>query len=440
MALLNLSDAQNWVTARCKALPSCEIAVADALGCILNEDVYATEQVPPFANTAMDGFAVRAADVAKVPCDLDVVGTLAAGAAPGAHHVVLPGQAIRIMTGAVVPEGADAIVPVENIDPLHTNDARVRVLESATVGAAVRPAGEDIAAGQLVFARGTQLNAGHLGVLASIGRSHLHAYRRVRVGVLSTGDELVAPPASLGPGQIRDSNRQTLMALAHQANCEVIDLGLAIDTEADIEAKVLAGLETCDALVTSGGVSMGDFDYVKVVLDRLSKSRSQPELVAEGTAKDPVKDPVDGYEAILQPMQWMQIAIKPAKPLAFGLIGGKPVFGLPGNPVSSMVSFELFARAGLRSMMGHAPENLHRSSVNAIVDEELRRSTDGKTHFARVTAAFGSDGRVHVRSSGGQASNLLRSMALADALAILPDGPTIPAGAEIQVLLLDRPS
>lgn len=420
MAFLPLIDAQNWVTERCRSIPSVDVAVAEALGCILDEDVYATEQVPPFANTAMDGFAVRAADVVQVPCDLVVIGTLAAGAAPGTEHVVGPGQAIRIMTGAVVPEGADAIVPVENIDPMYTDEVTVRVLESSPVGMAVRPAGEDIAAGQLVFSRGTQLNAGHLGVFASIGRSHMRAYRRVRVGVLSTGDELIAPPAPLGPGQIRDSNRHTLMALARQANCEVIDLGLAIDTEADIEAKVLAGLETCDALVTSGGVSMGDFDYVKVVLNRLSSQRAS--------------------DGVTEPMKWMQIAIKPAKPLAFGLISGKPVFGLPGNPVSSMVSFELFARAGLRSMMGHAPEHLHRTSVRAVVDEDLPRGPDGKTHFARVTAAFGSDGRIHIRSSGGQASNLLRTMALADALAILPDGPTIPAGAEVQVLLLDRPS
>ena len=159
------------------------------------------------------------------------------------------------------------------------------------------------------------------------------------------------------------------MALARQANCEVIDLGLAVDTEADIEAKVLAGLESCDALVTSGGVSMGDFDYVKVVLNRLSSQRA-----SDGEA---------------EPMQWMEIAIKPAKPLAFGLIAGKPVFGLPGNPVSSMVSFELFARAGLRSMMGHTPANLHRPSVNAIVDEDLRRNPDGKTHFGR--SVYGSD-------------------------------------------------
>ena len=420
MALVNLSDAQSWVTQRCGPLTSVDIAIPEALGCILDEDVYSTEAVPPFANTAMDGFAVRAADVAKVPCDLVVIGTLAAGAAPGAEHVIGPGQAIRIMTGAVVPEGADAIVPVENVDPMHTDDSSVRVLESSSPGMAVRPAGEDIVEGQLVFKRGTQLNAGHLGVLASIGRSHLRAYRRVRVGVLSTGDELVSPPAPLGPGQIRDSNRQTLMALARQANCEVIDLGLARDTESEIEAKVLEGLKMCDALVTSGGVSMGDFDYVKVVLDRLSRQQ-----VSDGVA---------------EPMRWMQIAIKPAKPLAFGLIAGKPVFGLPGNPVSSMVSFELFARPGLRSMMGHSAENLHRASIPAIVDEELCRSPDGKTHFARVKAAFAPDGRIHVRSSGGQASNLLRSMALADALAILPDGPTIPIGTEINVLLLDRPS
>jgi molybdopterin molybdotransferase len=422
MALLSLEEARAFVTTHCPPLPATDVALSDALGCVLAEDVISTEAVPPFANTAMDGFAVRSADVANVPCDLTVIGTLAAGAEPTSAHRVGAGESVRIMTGAAMPDGADAIVPVENIDRSCTTETSVRILVPAESGAAVRPAGEDIAVGQLVFSAGTVLSAGHVGVLASIGLSSIRAFRRIKVGVLSTGDELISPPAPLRVGQIRDSNRHTLVALARQANCEVVDLGLARDTAEEIESKVLRAISECDALVTSGGVSMGDFDYVKVVLDRLSNGGLQSN---------------DGAS---EPMRWMQIAIKPAKPLAFGVIGGKPVFGLPGNPVSCMVSFELFARAGLRRMMGHGEQTWARPSVKAIVDETLKRSTDGKVHFARVTAAFASDGRVHVASSGGQASNLLRAMALADALAILPNGESIPAGAEVDVLLLDNPS
>ncbi len=422
MALLSIEEALAFVTTHCPPLPATDVLLRDALGCVLADDVVSPEPVPPFPNTAMDGFAVRAADVATVPCDLVVVATLAAGAEPTSAHHVGDGQAVRIMTGAAMPSGADAIVPVENIDRSVTTETSVRVLVTAEVGASVRPAGEDIAAGQLVFAAGTVLSPGHLGVLASIGLVSVRAFRRVKVGVLSTGDELIPAPTPLRVGQIRDSNRHTLIALARMTNCEVVDLGLARDTAEEIEAKVLQGISECDALVTSGGVSMGDFDYVKVVLDRLSNGDAATGLIGSS-----------------EPMRWMQIAIKPAKPLAFGVIGGKPVFGLPGNPVSCMVSFELFARAGLRRLMGHRQEDLSRPRVRAIADEALTRHPDGKTHFARVSAAFAADGRVHVRSSGGQASNLLRAMALADALAILPDGDSIASGDEVDVVLLDNP-
>jgi molybdopterin molybdotransferase len=408
MAATNLPDARHFVTSNCPPLPPVELALREALGCVLAETVTSTEAVPPFANTAMDGFAVRAADVVSVPCELEVVATLAAGAEP--TIAVGVGQAIRIMTGAAMPDGADSIVPVENVDP-NAPAGIVRVLQKPNLGDAVRPAGEDVQVGQLVFENGEVLTAGHLGVLSSVGRSSIRAHRKVRVGVLSTGDELIAPPAPLRVGQIRDSNRYTLLSLVAEAGAEPIDLGLARDSEEEIREKVEAGLASCDALVTSGGVSVGDFDFVKSVLDQLSAGSAEP-------------------------MRWMQINIKPAKPLAFGLIQGKPVFGLPGNPVSCMVSFELFARPALRRMMGHASETQQRKPIRAIAAEDLKRAPDGKTHFARVFGSFNDDGRLVVRSSGGQASNLLRTMALANALAILPDGPTIPAGAEVDVLLL----
>jgi molybdopterin molybdotransferase len=408
MAATTLENATQFVTSNCPPLEPVELALREALGCVLAETVKSTELVPPFANTAMDGFAVRAGDIEMVPCELNVIATLAAGAEPTTP--VNAGQAIRIMTGAAMPGGADSIVPVENVDPAAP-EGIVRVLQKPNLGDAVRPAGEDVQVGQQVFTSGEVLTPGHLGVLASVGRNTIRAHRKVRVGVLSTGDELIAPPAPLRVGQIRDSNRYTLLSLVQEVGAEPVDLGLARDSESEIREKVEAGLASCDALVTSGGVSVGDFDFVKLVLDKLSSASEQP-------------------------MRWMQINIKPAKPLAFGLIGGKPVFGLPGNPVSCMVSFELFARPALRRMMGHAEPTLQRKAIRAIAGEDLRRGPDGKTHFARVFGAFNDEGRLVVRSSGGQASNLLRTMALANALAILPDGPTISAGAEVDVYLL----
>jgi molybdenum cofactor synthesis domain-containing protein len=406
VALVALESAQEFVLEQCHPLPPASLPLADALGCVTTAAITASAAVPPFANTAMDGYAVRAADTAAAPVVLEVVGTLAAGAAPDVS--VGPGQAIRIMTGAPIPPGADAVVMVEQTSPAGHD--LVLVAAIAEPGDHVRPAGEDIAIGQTVFDAGTALGAGHLGVLASLGLWSVVVFGRPRVGVLSTGDELVEGPGSLQPGQIRDSNRPTLLALVAQAGCLPIDLGICRDDVDALTAAVSSAASRCDALLTSGGVSVGDFDYVKTVLDRLS-----------GGA-----------------MRWMQVAIKPAKPFAFGTVEGVPVFGLPGNPVSSMVSFECFARPALRRMMGHS--SLFRPQVVGLTDESLARRPDGKLHLVRVAASWSAaDGRVHVHSSGvlPQASNLLRSMALANALALVPDGDGLAAGAEVEIVLLD---
>ena len=411
MALLSLDEAQAWVLERCAPLPVMDTELADCLGLVLAEDVYAAEAIPPFANTAMDGFAVRAADTSTAtdqsPTYLQIIATLAAGAAPTV--AVIAGTAIRIMTGAPMPPGADAVVAVEATTVVGEV---VSIRRPAFLGDCVRPAGEDLEAGQLAFRKGTVLEAGHLGVLASIGAATARVFRRPRVGVISTGDELVEAPSPLGAGQIRDSNRRTLLALVERAGCEAVDLGLVRDDEVAIEEALTQGLNSCDALVSSGGVSMGDFDFIKVVLNRLA-TRAQ------------------------EPMRWMQIAIRPAKPLAFGVLMGKPVFGLPGNPVSSMVSFELFARPGLRRLMGyeHTEAGPLRATLPAVADEAFGRQADGKVYFVRAQCRMHADGQLHVRPLSGQGSNLLYSMALANALVVLEDGIGAAAGGRVRVLL-----
>ena len=374
--------------------------MGEALGCVTAGVTVAGHDVPSFPNSAMDGFAVRAADTAGAPVTLEVVGTAAAGSAPGVE--VGPGQAVRIMTGAILPAGADAIVMVERTAPAGAG--AVTIEAAASAGDHVRHPGEDITAGQTLFDPGTELGPGHLGVLASVGAETVDVVPRARVGVLSTGDELTSAAGDLRPGQIRDSNRPMLLALVARAGCVPVDLGSAPDDEVAITAAIERGVDECDAILTSGGVSVGDFDYVKVVLDRLGE------------------------------MHWWQVAVKPAKPLAFGTVRGTPVFGLPGNPVSSLVSFELFARPALRQMMGH--RDLFRPELPAVADEALRRHPDGKVHFVRVVATTDDDGRLHVRPSGGQGSHLLRAMALANALAVLPDGAGVDANATVKVMLL----
>lgn len=372
------------------------------MGLSLVDGVVASEAVPPWANTAMDGYAVRAPDTAGAPVTLRVTGTLLAGDAPDAVAVGA-GEAVRIMTGAPIPAGADAVVMVERTRPAPEPGAVV-VEEQARPGDHIRPAGSDVRAGDTVLEAGTELGPVHLGLLAGIGVAEVGVRRRPRVGVMSTGDELVGGAAPLRPGQIRDANRPMLLALVAQADCRPVDLGIVGDDEAALTRALQGALGRCDAVISSGGVSVGDVDLVKVVLDRLGD------------------------------MSWMQIAIKPAKPLAFGVIGEVPVFGLPGNPVSSLVSFELFARPGLRQMMGHDPAT-DRRWATATLDEPLRRRSDGKLHLLRV-ALRRSGGRLWARSAGGQGSHQLAAAARAEGLAAVPDGEGLDRGEEVEVLLL----
>ena len=399
--MIPLDEARAHVLDRVRRVEATNVAIADAAGLVLATDVVAAELVPPFANTAMDGFAVRAADTAGAPVTLDVVGTIAAGATLDGE--VGPGEAARIMTGAPMPAGADAVVMVE-LTSLDEAAGTVEIEVTVDEGNHVRRAGEDVRPGDRLFEAGTRLTAGHLGVLASVGVQTVSVVRRPRVGVISTGDELVDTGRPLEPGEIRDSNRRTLLTLVASAGWEAVDLGIAVDEPDAIRTAFLDGAASCDVILSSGGVSMGDFDFVKVVLDGIGD------------------------------MRWMQIAIKPAKPFAFGLVGATPVFGLPGNPVSSMVSFELLARPAIAFMAGADDTDL--PLMQAISEDTLGHSADGKTHFLRVEGHQDPTGRWHVRRAGGQGSHQLTAMARADALALAPDGVEIGPGDEVQILPL----
>jgi molybdenum cofactor synthesis domain-containing protein len=395
-----LEDAQAFVLESCPPLGAVQVAREQATGLVLASAVIAGEVVPPFDNTAVDGYAVRSEDVATVPVELRVVGELAAGAAPSV--AVGAGETIRIMTGAPMPDGADAVVMVE--DSERIGDHGVRLTRSVPAGAAIRGAGDDVRIGDELFAAGTMVTPAVAAVLASVNAAQVHAFRRARVAVLSTGDELIDDGSPLAIGQIRESNKTMLAALLAEAGCDVVDLGVVRDDEAELERVLRAAAADADAIVSSGGVSMGDYDVVKAVLGRIAD------------------------------MTWMQIAIKPAKPFAFGRLDGTPIFGLPGNPVSSLVSFELLARPALRRMMGH--RRLTRTSIVAVADVAFDRQPDGKAHFVRVNGEFGDDGRYHVRPVGAQGSHQLAATALADAMAVLPDGSGLAPGADVAALLL----
>ncbi|MET1001942.1 MAG: gephyrin-like molybdotransferase Glp [Acidimicrobiia bacterium] len=399
--MIPLADAQAMILGAVAPLPARPHAIRDAVGLVLAEAVIAREPVPPFANTGMDGYAVRAADTDGAPVRLKVVDELAAGRAPTV--AVGAGEAVRIMTGAPIPEGADAIVMVE----LTRAEGDFVVIEQAAeAGAHIRPAGGDLTPNQPVFDAGTVLTPAHVGVLASLDITEVACHPRARVGVMSTGDELVAG-GPLELGRIRDSNRPMLLSVVAEAGCEPVDLGIARDEEHELETRIAAAAGSCDALLTSGAVSMGDFDYVKVVLERLAGAS----------------------------FTWSQVAIKPAKPLAFGVVQGMPVFGLPGNPVSSRVSFELFARPALRKMMGRTTPIA--TPVRATARTAFSRRPDGKVHLDRVRVTV-ADGSYECERAGFQASNVLSGMAAANGLALIPDGDGVAAGEPVEVLLLGQ--
>ncbi len=408
-----LEDAQEFVLGQCPPQQRIEVDRRMAGGLVLAEPVVSAEIVPPFDNTAVDGYAVLAADVATAaqsPVDLIVAGEIAAGAAP--DRPLASGEAIRIMTGAPLPAGSDAVVMVEDSERLGVDGdgtERVRLSASVPVGAAVRRAGDDVKVGDEMFPAGTRVTPAVEAVLASVNAQTVVAYPRLRVAVLSTGDELIDDGSPLELGQIRESNKTMLIGMVAEAGCEVVDLGVVRDDETELENVLRSAALECDAIVSSGGVSMGDYDVVKAVLGRIAD------------------------------MTWMQMAIKPAKPFAFGTLERAdgtpvPIFGLPGNPVSSLVSFELMARPAMRRMMGHS--RLTRTSLVAVADEGFQRGVDGKVHFARVNGEFGDDGRYHVRPVSAQGSHQLSATASADAMAVIPDGEGLPAGADVAVLLL----
>ncbi len=402
-----LEDAQAFVIGACPPLAPIDVDFRLAENRVLAADVVAVEQVPPFDNSAVDGYAVHAADTVgarQAAVELAVVGEVAAGAF--SDHVLQPGEAIRIMTGAPIPAGADAIVMVEDTARIDDGSAfgRVAVSASVSTGSAVRRAGDDVQPGTMLFEAGTVATPAVIGVLASINARTVSVFRPARVAVLSTGDELVEDGRPLAPGEIRESNRTMLAGLLRDAGCEVVDYGVVRDDETALESTLRRAAEDCDAIVTSGGVSMGDYDVVKAVLGRIAD------------------------------MTWMQIAIKPAKPFAFGTIETTPIFGLPGNPVSSIVSFEMLARPALRRMMGF--RRLARPSYVGIADEGLPRNSDGKVHLMRVIAGFEDDGRCHVRSARAQGSHQLAATALSNAIAVVPDGDGVPPGAEVAVVMM----
>jgi molybdopterin molybdotransferase len=369
---------------------------------VLVEDAIADTDVPPFRNSAMDGYAVRGVDVAGAGVRLRVVGEVAAGAVPG--RAVGAGEAVRIMTGAPMPDGADTVVRVEDTD----NGSDVVTINTATPqGVAVRQAGEDLRRGEGVLARGTVLRHAEIGVLASIGRAKVRVIRRPNVAVLSTGDELVDITDSPGPGQIRDANRYSLAAAVRATGCAAFELGIARDSADDLR-HALGNAAFGDLIVTSGGVSVGDHDHVKPVVDAMGQ------------------------------MDFWSIALRPGRPLAFGELrtkrGAVPIFGLPGNPVSALVTFELFVRPALLRMSGRS--KLHRPRVTARLIDRIEKPA-GLRMFAR--AIYDAETGT-VRSTGAQGSGILRSMSLANSLIDLPEATTgAQSGETVSVVLTDRP-
>lgn len=409
--MISLSDARAQLLAACPTLDPADLPLADALGCACSADVLSAHAVPPFDNSAVDGYAVRAADVATASGDaavrLDVLGSVLAGTV--ADRPVRAGATWKVMTGAPLPPGADAVVMVEDTSAAAERGVAaaagttVEIRAAVAAGDGVRRAGSDVRPGEVLVPRGTALRAAHLGVLSSAGVRTVRVVPRPRVAVFATGDELVTEDRPLRPGEIYESNTVMLAALLREANCVPIRVGNAGDDPAALAATLTAAARECDAIVTSGGVSMGDADPVKAALDRLGRLHA------------------------------LQVAIRPAKPFAYAVLdspsGPVPLFGLPGNPVSSLISFELLARPALRTMAGHPTP--YRPRVRAISDAPLTARGGGRTDFLRVVASFGPDGRLHVTPVTAQGSHQLAQTARADALVELAPGTSVEAGGEV---------
>ncbi|WP_031509325.1 gephyrin-like molybdotransferase Glp [Streptomyces megasporus] len=462
-----------------RPLEPIELHLLDAQGCVLVEDVLVATPLPPFDNSSMDGYAVRVADVARAseadPAVLEVVGDVAAGT--GRMPKVGPGQAARVMTGAPLPPGAEAVVPVEWTDggtgggpadamAAHSADpsggtGEVRVHRPVTSRQYVRDKGGDIRAGAVALEAGTILGPAQIGLLAAVGCETVTVRPRPRVVVLSTGSELVRPGSPLGPGQIHDSNSYALTAAARAAGAIAYRVGAVGDDAETLRTVIEDQLVRADAIVTSGGVSVGAYDVVKEALSDLEGTvlggadLTEPEEPEspEGTkgptgskgAESPEGPEGDGKggkaTAPVRSVEFRRLAMQPGKPQGFGLVGpdGIPLFALPGNPVSSYVSFELFVRPALRVLMGLEPAS--RPTVRARLEcEEPIGSPAGKRQFLRGRYEPPGEGeRIGtVRPVGGAGSHLLGSLAHADALIVVPERTTeVARGDEPEVVLLD---
>lgn len=418
--MLPVEDALERILGLCDPLPAETRPIDEVVGQVLAEAIVAPFDIPPHDNTAMDGYAVQSASTAgaaeDTPVRLRVIGELAAGYLY--DGVVGAGEAVRIMTGAPMPDGADTIVPFEETDeeglraPGQANEAiaDVGILKAAAVGNNIRRRGEDVRQGDHVLAQGAVLRGPEVAVLASLGVSEVRVVRRPRVAILSTGDELLSPGQPPAPGKIYDSNSSGLSALVQQYGGVPKRAGIASDTVEALTDAIQRALADADLLITSAGVSRGDFDVVKEV------------LVREGA------------------IDFWTVRMKPGKPLAFGRFNAPdgrrvPHIGLPGNPVSSLLAFELFGRPAIEQLMGRAPQE--RPVVRAIAENDIV-NTDARRVYARATMELDDEGRWHARLTGPQGSGVLTSMALANGYAVCPeDAERVRAGEECDVIMVD---
>ena len=404
--MLTVAEAVERILADVTRGPVERVALADALGHVLASPAVSPITIPAWDNSAMDGYAVRAADVerasADAPATLPVLETIAAGGFP--TRSLPPGSAMRIMTGAPLPEGADTVVRVEDTDAGTTI---VAVRNARDVRKNIRYRGEDIREGARVMDPGTAVHAAQLGVLASIGSSEVDVYARPRVAIMTSGDELVDLDQfdEVRAGRkIVSSNSYTLHALVRATGGVPVSVGTARDDPEDIRAR-LEEATACDLIVTSAGISVGEFDHLRRVLDEM------------------------GVE-----LKFWRVRMRPGAPLGFGLLRGKPWIGLPGNPVSTMVTFDLFVRPAIRKMLGH--ERLFRRPVRVMLEEPVTIGAK-LTHFLRATVRPGPDGQLFARLTGPQGSGILTSMARAEALLIIPDDrPRVEAGESVDAFLL----
>lgn len=412
--MLTVDEALERVLAAFSRLASETISIEDGLGRVLAQDVRAELDLPPFANSSMDGYAVRAADVANArpdaPVSLAVVADIPAGTAP--QVTITAGHAARIMTGAPMPSGADAVVPLEQTDEapdgVRREDRiatappdRIHIYTPSAAGDYVRPIGEDVKAGQIVLREGRVLRAPDLGVLAGLGVPRIQVIRLPNVAILSTGDELLDVEQPLKPGKIHDTNGFTITALVQGLGAKAIRLGVARDTVQDVQAHLQQAIEArADLILSTAGVSVGAFDVVKTVVE------SQGAL---------------GF--------W-KVKMRPGKPLAFGNVQGVPFLGLPGNPVSAMVSFDVFARPAILKMAGRS---LQTATTEAEVANPMR--SDGRQTYVRVRLER-MNARLVAHSTGNQSSGVLTSLVNADGLLIVPEGMTeVAAGTRLPVRL-----